>query len=74
MSEALGEWLLPNFTIVYREGQKHGVYRNRGLRIVRMNRRDGVVVSGGLFQCLIHNSSGDLVRMYVGVYPENEGK
>ena len=77
---ALGDWFFPNGTalpnmVINAQGLHWNFYRNRGSRVVRMNRRRGGVT--GIYRCEIPVSVAPSVvnqNIYIGVYTASTGE
>ena len=68
-----GEWYFPNKTTVQTRGEDNkGFYRNRGPRVVRLNRRNNATTPTGIFCCVIPGSSHG--NFCVGAYNMGDGK
>ena len=67
-----GEWYFPNGI---RVGIKNAgdIYRNRGLSVVRLNRRNNASLPSGVFQCEIPDEHGRNQNIYVGIYTVGSG-
>lgn len=52
------------------------LYRTRRTQVVQLHARDGAPTPNvaGLFVCEIVNAASEMVFIYVGVYPQGEGK
>ena len=63
-----GEWYFPNGNSVEIRGTRYGdiFYRNRGTRLVRLN-RVGNPPERGRFRCEVPNAAGVMVTMYVNI-------
>ena len=66
-----GQWYFPNGTGVVVNGYGWEFYRDRGLGVVRLNRRSGGVV--GLYRCEIPAADGVNQTLYVGLYNQGTG-
>ena len=73
----LGDWYFPNRDIVpnsrLMDGTMPDIYRNRGDKVVRLNRRrDGVT---GIYHCeMIPDTAGVFQTIYIGVYTASTGE
>ena len=69
----VGEWYFPNKTTVKTKGEDNkDFYRNRGTRVVRLNRRNNAMTPTGIFCCVIPGSSHG--NFCVGAYNVGDGK
>ena len=63
-----GEFYYPNGTAVPIEGEKYGMYRNRGDQFIRLNQRlpasDADTVAGE-YRCEIPDGSGNTRDLYI---------
>ena len=66
-----GEWYFPNRIAVSIEVYKNDLYRDRGTRVVRLNRRYNARAPTGIYCCDIPGSSGNLC---VGAYNLGDSK
>ena len=69
---ALGNWFFPNETRVPTYNNPWDFYRDRGLMVVRLNRRRGGV--GGIYSCVIPDSMNVFQTIYIGVYTASTGE
>ena len=53
-------------------GSDDDIYRDRGPSVVRLHRRNSVMVPTGVFRCEIPDVSGASQNIYVGIYPESD--
>ena len=53
----MGEWLFPNGSAVPIKIQSDGLYRNRGPRVVRLNRKNGTQSPTGLYCCQVPDAT-----------------
>ena len=62
----LGEWYFPDGTQVL-DGQdpSRDIFRNRGLSVVRLNRRNNATSPTGLYRCEIPDASGTTQTIYI---------
>ena len=60
-----GEFYYPNGTKVPIAKQQQGFYRNRGNKVVRLNRRDGTTSPTGKYRCEIPDASGLMQNIYI---------
>ena len=71
----MGEWYFPNNgSAVRREGDGDSIYRNRGLSIVRLNRRNSAMIPTGMFRCEIPDTSANDQNLFVGAYLKGDGE
>lgn len=68
----LGEWTFPNRSLLDTNNSGDGLYRTRRTSVVRLHRRSGVTVEGGMFDCEVLNQANQMIRIYIGIYPLNE--
>ena len=63
-----GEWYFPNGSLVAIQGTRYRdiFYRNRGARLVRLN-RVGNPPERGRFRCEVPNAAGVMVTIYVNI-------
>jgi hypothetical protein len=54
---ALGEWVYPNGSLVRIKDSGDDIYRDRGLGIVRLNRRNNALSPTGQFCCVIPDAT-----------------
>ena len=70
-----GQWYYPNNeSMVEFMGFPHNgdFYRNRGLSVVRLNRRNDVLSPTGIYRCEIPVDQ-DYASLYIGVYNTDQG-
>ena len=60
-----GEFYYPNGIKVPIAKQQQGFYRNRGEKIIRLNRRDGATLPTGRYRCEIPDASGYMQNVYI---------
>lgn len=60
-----GEFYYPNGVQIPIARQQHGLYRDRGEQIVRLNRREGIISPMGTYRCEIPNADGKIVKIYI---------
>ena len=60
-----GQLYYPNGVQVPIKKLLHGFYRNRGERIVRLNRKKGILSPIGRYQCEIPDADGVLQNIYI---------
>ena len=60
-----GDFYYPNRVRVPIAKFQHGFYRNRGERIVRLNRREGITSPTGQYRCEIPNANNVMVKIYI---------
>ena len=75
--EIRGDWYFPNGDMVpnsrLMDGTMPDIYRNRGDRVVRLNRKRGGVT--GIYRCeMIPDTEGVFQTMYIGVYTASTGE
>lgn len=64
-----GEWYYPNGSAVRREGEGDDLFRDRRLRVVRLNRRSASSTpTTGLYRCEIPGSSAEIKTLLVNIY------
>ena len=68
------EWYFPNGTNVNVKGAQGDFYRTRGSSVVRLNRRNSTMIPTGVFRCEIPDANETNRSIYVGVYPQEDGK
>ena len=56
-SRALGEWFYPNGSLVHVKDNGDDLYRDRGLGIVRLNRRNNAISPTGQFCCVVPDAT-----------------
>ena len=66
----MGQWYYPDSNAVGLVGDNEGFYRNRGRRVVRLNRRLGVTRPTGVYCCEITMDE----RYCIGLYNRESGK
>ena len=66
------QWYFPNGTQVKINGIGDSIYRDRGLSIVRLNRRHNTTSPTGVFRCIIPTSTG-LINIRIGIYHDGQG-
>ena len=72
--EKLGEWYFPNNGSAVRVNSAgDNMYRNRGLIVVRLHRRNNAMMPTGVFRCEIPDANGVFKNIYIGVYLEGDG-
>ena len=62
-----GEFYYPNNTLVRNQAQNDSLYRNRGPQVIRLNRKNDVVVPTGIYRCEIPDSTGKNRSIYINV-------
>ena len=60
-----GEFYYPNDIKVPIAKEQQGFYRNRGEKVIRLNRRDGTISPIGKYQCEIPDASGSIQNIYI---------
>ena len=55
-----GQFYYPNNTLVRNQAQNDPLYRNRGPRVVRLNRRNDARPPTGVYRCEIPDSTGKI--------------
>ena len=70
--ESSAVWSLPNGTSANINGLSF--YQNGGSSVLRLFRRSGAISPSGIFQCQIHDASGALRHIYIGVFSSNAGE
>ena len=66
-------WYFPNGIQVGINGMGDSIYRDRGLSIVRLNRRHNTTSPTGVFRCTIPSSTGSINNIYIGIYHDGQG-
>ena len=61
----IGEFYYPSDIKVPIANEQEGFYRNRGERVVRLNRRDGTTSPMGKYRCEIPDTSGSVQNLYI---------
>ena len=56
-SNRMGEWFFPNGSKVPIKAQSDGFYRDRGPRVVRLNRKNGTQSPTGLYCCEVPDAA-----------------
>ena len=64
-----GEFYYPDNTAVG-FSSTNSLYRNRGLQLVRLNRRNDAVSPTGRYRCEIPDSSGKIQNIYINITRE----
>ena len=64
---ALGEWHYPDGTNVGIKDSGDDIYRNRGLSVVRLNRRNNAISPTGLYCCEVPDASNTMQRVCANV-------
>ena len=54
---ALGDWFYPNGTAVDIKNSGDDIYRNRGPRVVRLNRRNNAMSPTGQYCCVVPDAT-----------------
>ena len=62
---AVGEWFFPNYSMVGTKDDGGGMYRNRGDRVVRLNRRPGITGPVGMYCCQVPTTSDPNARICI---------
>ena len=62
-----GEFYYPNGTVVSISRYGHGFYRNRGEKLVRLNRRDAAQFPVGEYRCVIPDTDGMNQNLYINI-------
>ena len=62
-----GEFYYPNGTMVPINKLQYGFYRNRGDQVVRLNRREGVILPVGKFRCEIPDTNGVMQSLFINL-------
>ena len=60
-----GEFYYPSGIKVPIAKQQQGFYRNRGEKVVRLNRRGGVTSPTGKYRCEIPDANGSMQSIYI---------
>ena len=60
-----GEFYYPTDIKVPIAKVQQGFYRNRGEKIVRLNRRDGTTSPTGRYRCEVPDASGSMQNIYI---------
>ena len=60
-----GKFYYPSGVEVSVAWQQHGFYRNRGDKIIRLNRKEGITSPTGTYQCEIPNADDEIVNIYI---------
>ena len=55
-----GEFIYPDGSTVRTERSGDDLYRNRGVGMIRLNRRNGASLPTGVYKCQIPDSSGEI--------------
>ena len=63
----LGEFYYPNGVQVPIFRMLHGLYRNRGEQLIRLNKRKGTVPPKGKYRCDIPDAIGNMKSIYITV-------
>ena len=70
---ALGNWYFPDESDVRFENS-NDIYKNRGLSVVRLYRKQNISDPSGIYRCIIPDSNDTDQNIYVGVYPLEQGE
>ena len=62
-----GEFYYPNNNLVNNQAAGDSLYRNRGPQVVRLNRRNAVLLITGVYRCEIPDSRGRTQNIYINV-------
>ena len=62
-----GEFYYPNGIKVPVAKRQQGFYRNRGEKVIRLNRRDGVTSPKGKYRCEIPDANGMMQNIYINL-------
>ena len=61
----IGHFYYPNGVQVPINARGQGFYRNRGDRMIRLNRRENINSPTGTFRCAIPDASGEMQNIYI---------
>ena len=61
----IGEWRFPNNALVRNSGSGDDIYRTRGYRTVRLNRRNGATQPTGLYCCEVATMADPNARICI---------
>lgn len=65
--QLVGEFYTPDNNQVGVRSSGNSFYRNRGLQIVRLNRRDDALSPTGRYRCMVPDSSGRSQNLYINI-------
>ena len=68
-----GDWYFPDSGLIPDGFGNATIYRNRGARRVRLNRRNNAQSPTGVYRCEIPDASGTTQSIYVGLFLESGG-
>ena len=71
-NNALGNWYFPDESDV--KIGNNNIYKNRGLSVVRLHRKQNISDPSGIYRCIIPDSHGTNQNIFVGVYPMGQGE
>ena len=60
-----GEFYYPSDNKVPIAKEQQGFYRNRGEKVIRLNRRDGTISPTGKYRCEIPDASGTIQNLHI---------
>lgn len=63
----MGEFYYPNGTVVPVLRSGYIFYRNRGIKIVRLNRRESFQFPVGKYRCVIPDANGANQNLYIDI-------
>ena len=62
-----GDFYYPNGTKVFNERPGYGFYRNRGQKVIHLNRREGVISPAGKYRCAIPDADGEMKSIFISL-------
>lgn len=62
-----GEFFFPNGTLVQISSSNANFYRNRGIKHIRLNRRNDATTPTGRYRCQIPDASGELQDIFIHI-------
>ena len=62
-----GEWYYPDGRRVNIQGAREDFYRNRGVKIVRLNRARNIIAPTGRYRCEVPDASGIIQSIFINI-------
>jgi hypothetical protein len=69
-----GDFYYPNGTQIFNERSGYGFYRNRGQKVIHLNRREGVTSPAGTYRCEIPDADGEMKSIFINLIDRITGK
>ena len=62
-----GDFYYPNGTQIFNERSGYGFYRNRGQKVIHLNRREGVTSPAEKYRCEIPDADGVMKSIFINL-------